>query len=1154
MSFTPVAEFILHHLLPSLAWLALFVLFIRWLLGRWAMRLTAKRSFRLKFPASPMAFLNRKVIIESLVNSAEIQTAIRQNASKSDDHLELIEKRVRAYAEEIVPAFSVVYYFAIGYWMARTLLRTFYQVRMVRDAQQEYEKIGPDATVVMLMNHRSNMDVLLVNYLLSNRSTVSHAAGEWARLWPLNHLVKLAGNYVVDRESSDPLYRLVLRRYVQMSVSYGIHLGVFPEGGLSRDGSVQELYFGLLNYVATASWPGQDRDIVFIPVSFNYDLIPEQERLVFEDQREFRERGKLYVACSSFMFCLKTLWLLVTPRDKRFGWACASFGKPLSLKNWQRARGINLTEMTRGQRRQQVDELGRELMFAALDMIPVLPVHILAITLQEHSRSKWTEADLLASAEHFAAAFNDAGAPLFFYEKPREAAYKLALNRLLKLDVVCRNDDASLSLVTERSAMLDYYTNSVAHYLQPRKLNDTQDVHFLDSDPVKTRISRHLAVMSESYDRVLSKPHAGESFFEGFYSLFLNHSATISDKFSGTDMRAQQAHLQLSVEHMADFFVTRKPSGRLRQIASSHSQSGRDITPELYAVWLRCLLDTVARFDDAFSPLVQQSWHAVMQPGIEYMQGQYRRSASTGSLPPASMHHQIDGINRWLDQWALRTPDKLAVKGERHGYTYSELADNAARLASGLRHGLDVQPGDRVAYLALNRVEFIVLIFACAQTGAILVPINFRLAVEEQACLIDRAEVKALFVAQEFASVVASCGTDYRCINLDACVTTDKNTADNNTLAYQTLLNEHARLKSQYGSLESPLFIVFTSGSTGEPKGAVLTQGAVHWNALNSRLMHDMNRSDHVATTLPFFHVGGINIQSLPALQVGATVSVFSNFEPATFMDFLQQQKPTLTVLVPSQMQQLMELPGWLGTDMSSLKAVATGSAIVSKDLIRAWANKGVPVIQIYGCTESCPIAIHQTVDGIGPGLGTVGHPALYTDVCILNQQGEAVGPGCEGEVALKGPNLMSHYWRDEAASQATFRNGWLLTGDLGYQDGNGRLCIVGRKKQLIISGGENIHPVEIERVLEQHDDVREAAVVGVDDPKWGEVPVAAISTVSGEAIPEEAMQAHLKQHLGRFKHPRHILLLDDLPRTALGKVAYSQVTEFVKQRLNMRT
>ena len=230
---------------------------------------------------------------------------------------------------------------------------------------------------------------------------------------------------------------------------------------------------------------------------------------------------------------------------------------------------------------------------------------------------------------------------------------------------------------------------------------------------------------------------------------------------------------------------------------------------------------------------------------------------------------------------------------------------------------------------------------------------------------------------------------------------------------------------------------------------------------------------------------------------------------------------------------------------MSSLRSVSTGSTMVNKNLIRSWANKGIPVIQIYGCTESGPIAVHQTVEGIGPGLGSVGHPALYTDVKIVGSDGQALATGGEGEILLRGQNIMSHYWRDEQATEQVLHNGWFSTGDLGYLDKDHRLTIVGRKKRLIISGGENIHPAEIEQILEQHPDISAAAVVSIADDKWGEVPVAVL-VVDNTELSEQDIREYLQQHLGRYKHPRHIFIVEAIPHTALGKVAYPEVSELV--------
>lgn len=459
-------------LLPLLAWAALAAIIVRWYFRRWETRLAAERSFKLRFPLSYMVFLSRKIVIEELLNDPELQAALVRRAQDTGESQSELQRDLRRQANEMVPAFKAVFYFSIGYWMARTLLLTLYRVKLLRVSRDDYAKIGRDATVVLIMNHRSNMDVLLVNFLASRRSTIAHAAGEWARMWPLHHLVRLAGNYVVDRDSNDPLYRLLLKRYVQMAAARGIHLGIFPEGSLSRDGQQQALNFGLLNYVATASWPGYHRDVVFIPVSFNYDRIPEQQRLVFEDDREFKHRGKIYLAFNTIKFCVKFLLTPLIPRHRRFGWACASFGEPVSLKQWQRARGIELKSLSSEQRKGHVEALGRELMDTARHMIPVLPTHVLATAVLEEPEADWPIKRLIQRCAQLRSALETAGAPIFTYDMASEAADHQGLEKLRQLGLLKISDakagaSGNVCVTAGKLPMLHYYANTIVHYLDP---------------------------------------------------------------------------------------------------------------------------------------------------------------------------------------------------------------------------------------------------------------------------------------------------------------------------------------------------------------------------------------------------------------------------------------------------------------------------------------------------------------------------------------------------------------------------------------------------------------------------------------------------------------------------------------------------------------
>jgi fatty-acyl-CoA synthase len=1112
---------------PVLAWLALLYFALRFLFRRWESRVFAEWNARLRLPMSPLSFLDRKILVEGLVKDPVVQKALRNQAAQSGEDFHLLEKEARAQALEIVPAFKALAYFRVIYWIARFLIRVQYRVKVVSLPVGGYDSVGSDATVVLVMNHRSNMDVLLANYLTHHHITLSHAAGEWARTWPLHHIVRLAGNYVVDRDANSDLYRILLRRYLEMAVTHGVNVAVFPEGELSRDGKIQPPQFGLINYIASAKWPGQNRDIVFVPVSFNYDSIPEQDQLVLGSSERFRNRGKGYVFLSTLRFTLKYLLMPLTPRDNRYGYACASFGDPVSLRAWESARNIDLKTLSSTRRREYVNLLGSQLMQRVAQLIPVMPTHVLATALLRSANGTVDRDSLFAAYREVNRALTVSNAPTFNYDQEERQAFDTALVRLGAAGVLNLDSSGQVRWATKGKRLARYYANSIAGFLTPG-----EDVWKPAGEPIT--LDKYMSVYAGSHDRILNSTAGEEAFLTDFYQRFIASSPMVAEKFSNTDMQRQRDHLRRSLMHMIDFSTSRRPSERLLEIAHYHGKSELDIDSDLYDLWLSTLMASVAAHDPEFDLSVDLSWRMLLAPGIALMRSHYEEDTGTGKklsdAQPVAVHEQ--GIARWLDHWGRRSPEKIAVSDPRSQLNYRQFSRSARRLASALQSELDIGSGDRVAYLSGNRVEFLVLLFALARLGAVLVPINTRMAVEEQLRALRIADTRTLVSDSHFAERLLEAG-------LDALPVIDLDNSLANALHFGALTAQKRPDLPNIGTLDSPLLIVFTSGTSGDPKGAVLTQNAMHWNALNSRLMHDMQRSDHVLTVLPFFHVGGINIQTVPAIHCGARVTLMDGFEAREFVRVVETERPSLTVVVPAQMRQIMALPNWKSADVSSLRLVATGSTMVPEDLIRSWGDRGIPLVQVYGCTESSPIAVHQTTEGIKRGLGTVGHGALYVDMQIQDEDGHELGVDKAGEIALRGPNIMSHYWNDEAATKAAFRNGWLLTGDIGFRDKTGRLHVTGRKKQLIISGGENIHPAEIERVLESHPKIAEAAVVGVSDPKWGEVPVAVVVA----DVAESEIRDHLNSHLGRFKHPRHILFIDRLPRTALDKVAYAEVT-----------
>ena len=349
-------------------------------------------------------------------------------------------------------------------------------------------------------------------------------------------------------------------------------------------------------------------------------------------------------------------------------------------------------------------------------------------------------------------------------------------------------------------------------------------------------------------------------------------------------------------------------------------------------------------------------------------------------------------------------------------------------------------------------------------------------------------------------------------------------------------------------NLTCPLLIVYTSGTTGRPKGAVLRQDALLWNGVMSQHMHDLTSEDHVLTVLPFFHVGGLNIQTTPALHHGATVTIHARFAADTTLATFARERPTLTVLVPAIIQAVTDHPGWASADLSSLKAISTGSTIVPPHLIDRFVARGVPVLQVYGSTETCPVAVYTRLGGDLSRIGSTGLPGLCCEAAVVDDDGNELPPNMPGEIVVRGPNVFCEYWGNETATSEALHDGWYRSGDIGLRDADGYFWVHERKKNLIISGGENIYPAEVERVLLEHPDISECGVIGRPDPKWDEVPVAYVIRRAGSSVEAESLKAHLLTQLARFKVPRDIVFVDDLPRTALGKVQHFRLRELYER------
>ena len=498
-------------------------------------------------------------------------------------------------------------------------------------------------------------------------------------------------------------------------------------------------------------------------------------------------------------------------------------------------------------------------------------------------------------------------------------------------------------------------------------------------------------------------------------------------------------------------------------------------------------------------------------------------------------------ICQWIETHADFVPEKLAVRFEGREITYRELLSQITQTAAVLKDVYGIGRGERVAYLGFNSPELLVLLFACARLGALLLPLNWRLAPLEQAYILENAVARILV-----------CDDDHKTIGhqlsdkVPGCVACDHADIATVTDDVHDCVDRDPKV-----DLMTPVLLVYTSGTTGRPKGAVLTQQAVLFNALNSVHMHDLDISDHILTALPMFHVGGLNIQTTPALYVGATVTLQRRFEPATVLSAIRDLRPTRLVLVPATIMALAEHPDFKRTDFSSIRSVTTGSTIVQKSVIDIFHDRNVPVIQNYGLTETGPVALYLRIDDAFSRVGSTGRGALHTRFRIVDDEDRDVPTGQSGELLLQGSNVLLEYWRDPAATRQALQDGWFRTGDIGYCDSDGYVYINDRKKDVVISGSENIYPAELEHVLDQMEGLIEAAVVGMPDNRWGEVPVAVIVPDSACDIDKAKVLSCFDGVLARFKHPKAIFSIDVLPRNVMGKVLKHELRQMLTDEMS---
>jgi len=500
-------------------------------------------------------------------------------------------------------------------------------------------------------------------------------------------------------------------------------------------------------------------------------------------------------------------------------------------------------------------------------------------------------------------------------------------------------------------------------------------------------------------------------------------------------------------------------------------------------------------------------------------------------------------LGDWIRRQAEKGPERRALNYDEKTWNYAFFADRIERCARGLSLVMGLRPGDRIAYLGRNHPDLLTLVFAAARLGLTVVPMNWRLAPPEHEAILADAAPALLVVDGAFADTVATLSAgavSWRPVGLDVLV--------QGWPTFEDLLLGRGEAIS-FGSDTAPLLIVYTSGTTGLAKGAVLTQDAVRWNAANSVDMHGLNSDDHILTALPLFHVGGLNIQTLPALAIGAMVRLETHFDPGGVLRIIGEDNPTLTVLVPAMMKALIDHPDFHHTDLGSLRQITTGSSIVPTGQIQTFHARGIPVTQVYGTTETAPIAVYQRAEDAFRTIGSTGGPAKHGMMRLVDEEGKEPAPGEPGEIQIRGPQVMTGYWRNAHATAEAFDGDWFRTGDIGRLDEDGMLRVEARKDDLIKSGSERIYPVEIEDLLRRVDGVDDVVVVGRADPDWGEVPVAVVKLETGAKRDAGRLLQALEGKIARFKWPKDVHFVDALPRSALGKVLRYRVRDVLDQR-----
>lgn len=507
------------------------------------------------------------------------------------------------------------------------------------------------------------------------------------------------------------------------------------------------------------------------------------------------------------------------------------------------------------------------------------------------------------------------------------------------------------------------------------------------------------------------------------------------------------------------------------------------------------------------------------------------------SLDPA----RVPGVRygELVERRADRQLDQPAIRFEGMTLTYGELRERISDFhASLLQWG--VRPGDRVVCMSRNRPEILIALFATARCGAIFVPLNPAAPAVEIARLLGDAAPSVGLFEDETRDVLE------QAVRLSA---QGKDDVPDMRLRYIDSPHPMPGTPPDPHPVgpDDPAQIVYTSGTTGTPKGVVLTHGALFWNQINTLLGLDVCSDDVTLVNTPMFHVAGLNTLAVATLHKGGTVVIHRGFDPAACLEAVRDHGVTTMFAVPTMLGLLQRHESFAAADLSGLRWVLVGGAPVSPDTVTSWSRLGVTLLASYGLSEAGPSVSFRTPAQAAANPASSGPPALLTDVSVVSPDGVAVKPGDVGELVVRGPHLAAGYWNRLQATSATFRSDGLHSGDRGLMDADGAVVIAGREKDMIITGGENVDPVEVELAVATHPGIAEAVVIGVDDPLWGEC-VAVVVVPSGPEPPDLAeLREFLSSRIARYKMPKLLETVDALPRTSVGKIRRDDVRRMLR-------